>query len=239
MQTTSALYKSIIAGEHWFETRVAINGNEVNEDTIFSIDSDRPGMVANHPSIGGALSASLRMTLLNPSFSIPQRAEIVVEYRAKNETQTSEWLAAGTYYIDTRKRNASYNAVDTMDITAYDAMIKTEQDYPDTEHDWPYQDRSVVAEIATTIGVTVDSRTNSFLTRRDMVDLPVNYTMREVLEHIAGANCGNFVITADNKLLFVPLYGLDPEENLVGNYLTPESSTEALQFGGEGWYILV
>lgn len=239
MQTTSALYKTIIAGEHWFETRVTIDGNTLAEDTIFSIDRDRPGMTENRPSIGGALSSTLRLTILYPDFTIPPRAAVVVEYRARNATQTSEWLAAGTYFIDTRKRNASYNAVDTLEITAYDAMIKTEQDYPDTNHSWPYRDRAVAAEIAQTIGVTVDSRTYDFLTAGYMVDLPAQYTMRETLEHIAAMNGGNFVITAENKLLFVPLYGIDPEENLTGSYLAVEGGTDAVQAGGEGWYILV
>ena len=239
MQTTSALYKTIVSGDHWFETKITIDGNEVDEDEIISLDRDRPGMNQNFPSVGGAVSSTLRAKIIYPNFSIPQRAEVKVYYRAKNTTQTSEWLPAGTYYIDTRSHNNTNNGVDTLEITAFDAMIKAEQDYPDTSHSWPYRDSLVVAEIASTIGVSVDSRTNTFLTARWMIDMPISYVMREVLEQIAGMNGGNFIITAENKLLFVPLYGLDPEENLTGQYLTPEGSTDALQFGNEGWYILV
>lgn len=237
MQTTSALYKSIVSGDHYFETKITVNGNELTEEKIFSLHRERPGMYENNPSIGGALSSTLSLTILNPDYTIPQRAEIKVYYRARNETQTSEWIAAGTYYIDTREKKEA--AVETLEINAFDAMIKAEQDYPDTEHNWPYRDRYVVAEIAQAIGVTVDSRTNTFLTAANMIDLPLQYTMREVLEHIAAMYAGNFVITADNKLLFVPLFGLDPEETLVGRYWTPEGSTDALTFGNEGWYILV
>lgn len=240
MQETSALYKSIIATEpHWFETYITVNGNTVNEDEIFSLDRSRPGMSQNYPTVGGALSSTLTLTILNPSFTIPKMAEIKVYYRAKNDTQTSEWIAAGTYYIDTRAHNQSYNGIDTLDITAFDAMMKGEKEYPDTAHDWPYTDISVVAEIASTIGVTVDSRTYQFLTSGYQIEAPTGYVMREVLEHIAAMYGGNFVITAENKLLFVPLYGLDPEENLTGSYLAAEGSTDALTFGGEGWYILV
>lgn len=287
MQTTSALYKSIIASEpHWFETYITVNGNTVNEDEIFSLDRSRPGMSQNYPSIGGALSSTLTLTILNPSFTIPKMAEIKVYYRAVCETgggsdthlvngilsgdfqmldgdildlgpnatlvngivvftdsaaehKTSEWIAAGTYYIDTRAHNQSYNGIDTLDITAFDAMMKAEKEYPDTTHDWPYTDKSVVAEIASTIGVTVDSRTYQFLTAGYQIEAPTGYVMREVLEHIAAMYGGNFVITAENKLLFVPLYGLDPEENLTGSYLAVDGSTDALTFGGEGWYILV
>ena len=239
MQTTSALYKQIVSGRHWFNTKITIAGNTLLETQIKEIETERPGINAEIPSVGGALSATLQMTVINPSFTIPVRAEIVVYYRACNETQTSEWLKYGTFYIDTRETSANYNAVQTVAITAFDSMIKTEADYPDTNHNWPYLDRNVVAEIASTIGVSVDSRTNGNLTAGYMVELPTGYVMREVLEHIAAANCGNFVITAENKLLFVPLIGLDPEINLVGRYLKTETTTEALTFGGEGWYILV
>ena len=287
MQTTSALYKQIIATEpHWFETYITVNGNTVNEDEIFSLDRSRPGMSQNYPSIGGALSSTLTLTILNPSFSIPTMAEIKVYYRAvceigggsdthivngivsgdfqmldgdildlgsnatlvndiveftdsAAEQQTSEWIQAGTYYIDTRAHNQTYNGIDTLDITAFDRMMFGESDYPDTNHAWPYTDKSVVAEIASTIGVTVDSRTNQFLTSGYKIEAPTGYVMREVLEHIAAMYGGNFVVTAENKLLFVPLYGLDPEENLTGSYLRVEGGTEALTFGNEGWYILV
>ena len=239
MQTTSALYKSIVAGEHYFETKISINGNEMTEDKILSLSKDRPGMTGSTPTVGGAVCSTKQMTIINPAFEIPERAEIKVYVRARNATQTSEWLPSGTYYIDTRVRGATDSGIDTLTINAFDSMIKTESDYPDTNHDWPYLDKLVVAEIAQTIGVSVDSRTNGNLTVDYMVNPPVGEVMREVLEHIAAANCGNFVITAENKLLFVPLLGLDPELDLVGNYLTPEGSTDALQFGSEGWYILV
>jgi len=239
MQTTSALYKQIVSGRHWFNTKITIAGNTLLETQIKEIETERPGINEEIPSVGGALSATLQITVIKPSFTIPTRAEIVVYYRACNETQNSEWLQYGTFYIDTRETSANYNAIQTIEITAFDSMIKTEADYPDTDHDWPYLDKLVVAEIAQAIGVEVDSRTNGNLTASYMVELPTGYVMREILEHIAAANCGNFVITAENKLLFVPLIGLDPEENLVGRYLKDETSTDALTFGNEGWYILV
>ena len=228
-----------MAGDHYFESKITINGNELSEGQIHSLSKERLGMSENIPTVGGAVCSTLFLTIINPNFTIPARAEIKAYVRARNASQTSEWLQSGTYYIDTRAKNTTYGAVDTLTITAFDSMIKTEADYPDTDHDWPYLDRLVVAEIAQAIGVEVDSRTYDNLTVGYMVNPPTGYVMREVLEHIAAANCGNFVITAENKLLFVPLIGLDPEQNLVGSYLTPEGSMDALTFGDEGWYILV
>lgn len=286
MQTTSALYKEIIATEpHWFETYITVNGNTVNENEIFSLDRSRPGMSQNYPSIGGALSSTLTLTILNPSFSIPKMAEIKVYYRAvcgktsgsdpylvngvvsggdmsmsgdtlvlpnatlsngivtfsssSTTTKVSEWIKAGTYYIDTRAHNQSYNGIDTLDITAFDAMMKAEEDYPDTEHDWPVLDSYVINEIAAKLQVAVDPRTWNFVTQGYPINVPTEFSMREVLERIAGYYGGNFIITAANQLLFVPLYGLDPEANLAGSYLCAEGGTEALTFGSEGWYILV
>lgn len=253
MQPTNARYKTIVNGDHWFETQVTfIRGDSehtpevLGENYILSCKITRPGMPENKPSIGGALSAMLDLTIVNPPHTIPKMAQFLVEFRATNRatpetavtsTNTSEWYPSGTFYVDTRSKTEG--AFPTITLTAYDAMMKAEQDYSTTALDWPATDKNVVAEIASAIGVSVDSRTNRFLTAGHKINLPTDYSMREVLEHIAGMNGGNFIITPENKLLFVPLYGLNPEENLTGTYLKVEGSTDAITFGNEGWYILV
>ena len=240
MQTTSDLYKQIVATDgHWFETKISLAGHELAESQIIALEREDQAMTLKKPSVGGALASSLALTIVTPSFTIPHMAEIDVFIRARTDSLTSEWLPAGVYFIDTRTHDQTPAGVGLLRITAYDAMLKGEQDYPDTTHNWPYPDKSVVAEIAATLGVSVDSRTNGFLTVGYMIDLPIGYTVRETLEHIAAAYGGNFSITAENKLLFVPLYGLDPEDEIVGNYLAAEGGTDALTFGDEGWYILV
>ena len=237
MQTTSALYKTIVATPgHKFETKITINGNDVAATSIMSLHRDRNGMPSEMPSVGGAGSSTLTLRILTPNFTIPLLAEIDVYVRVTDGTDTSEWIPQGVYFVDTRKTNESVNAIGTVDITAFDAMAKADADYPDTNHAWPYLDISVVTEIATAIGVTVDTRTNGFITAGYMIEVPTNYTMREVLQNIAASYGGNFVITAENKLLFVPLYGLEPR--VIGNYLADENGN-ALVFGNEGWCILV
>lgn len=236
MQSTSALYKRIVSGEHSFETKVNLAGNELFESSIKSVATDKSTFVDKKPSIGGAIISTLNLVVIKPVFSIPRMAPIVVYTRAKNAIETSEWLIKGTYYIDTRTTSITSSGIQILSITAFDSMIKSEQDYPNTTHAWPYRDTLVLKEIADAMGVAIDARTYTFLTSAYMIDLPYSYTMRETLEHIAAANCGNFVITAENKLLFVPLYGLDPD--IKGRYLADESSN-ALMFGNEGWFILV
>ena len=142
----------------------------------------------------------------------------------------SEWLQQGVYFIDTRKVTHNDDGLNILTI------LKTEDDYPSTNHVWPYLDISVVNEIAQTIGVSVDSRVAKYLTANYMINLPTGYSMREVLEQIASAYAGNFCISPEGKLVFVPLYGYT--EDFVGDYLADESDN-ALLFGNEGWYILV
>lgn len=266
MQTTSQTYKTLVAADnHWFETKLKIwtgvsSSFELDESQIMSASVSRPGMSEAKPSVGGALSATLDCTFQTPQTAIPKMAKIEAFFRVTNRAtpettvtnaNTSAWYPSGTFFIDTRSVSAGDYSI--TDITAYDAMMLAEQDYPDAGHDWPELDTTVVSEIASTIGVTVDSRTfaidentgriTGFLTCGYLVDLPADGSMREVLENIAGMYGGNFVVTQENKLLFVPLYGLEPETNLTGEYLACENTEgnrdKALTFGGEGWYILV
>ena len=235
-QSTTATYQQILAtANHWFEWKAVMGGVTYDKTQLISVSTSVTTM-QGAPCIGNAASTEINIQVLNPSGTIPKRGSIQLYVRAKSATQTSGWLAQGTFYVDTRKVTQTAEGINVLTIHGYDAMMLAVADYPDTNHDWPYLDKHVVAEIASTIGVTVDSRTNQFLTSGYMVDLPANYTMRETLEHIASSNGGNFVITNDNKLLFVPLYGFEYTEQ--GYYLADENNN-ALKFGSEGWYILV
>lgn len=147
----------------------------------------------------------------------------------------SEWLPHGVYYVDTREES-EHGTEKTLVIHGYDAMLMFEQDYPNTNHAWPYTDIDVIDEMCQTVDVDVDPRTYQYLTAGLEVQLPTGYSMREILEQIAGAYCGNFIMSAEGKLLFVPLYGFEPDVN--GNYLADQSGN-ALVFGEEDWFILV
>lgn len=162
----------------------------------------------------------------------------IVYFRETITPETSEWLQMGVFYIDTRETTHNYDSVDRLTIHGYDKMLFAEADYPSTNHAWPYKDSYVVQEIAATMNVAIDPRTLAYITGGFMIQLPTDYTMRETLGHIACAYAGNFVISAEGKLLFLPLMGLDQEENTVGSYLADENG-DALLLGNEGWYILV
>ena len=239
MQQTSALYRQLVAlPDHHFETKLEIDEHPVTDGYIYSVKRSRPGIDSKYPTIGGVMSASMDVEIAEPLFTIPTMAEINVYVRAigivNDEKEESEWIPQGTYYVDTRTLTDS----GTIELTAYDAILKTEKVYPDTVHAWPYPDIDVLEEIADDIGIELDEKTEEIVTAGLMIDLPANYTEREVLGMIASAYAGNFVISDSNTLLFVPLYGFG-DDNVTGNYLADDDGTTALTFGSEGWYILV
>lgn len=163
----------------------------------------------------------------------------IVYFRETTTTETSEWLQMGVFYIDTRETTKNNDGVPRLTIHGYDKMLFAEGDYPSTNaNDWPHTDIAVITQIAQEMGVTIDPRTLAYITGSFPVQLPTGFSMRETLGHIACAYAGNFVMSAEGKLLFLPLMGLDQEDSTVGCYLTDENG-DALLFGNEGWYILV
>ena len=231
MYSTSLLYRQIIAGEHWFETKVAFNsGNsyaEVLQDELIEVSAQYRMFSGEQPSVGGCLAGELSVRLLNPSFAIPRMGLVRPFVRVRNETQTSEWIPQGKFYIDTREVTNNDDGLPILSLHCYDAMLKTEADYPSTTHTWPYADTDVVQEIATTLGVNVDDRTWDLMTNDYQISLPAGYSMREVLSNIAGMYAANWIMNYDGDLLLVAVNGIPPETN----YLV-DSIGDPITFGG-------
>ena len=150
-------------------------------------------------TIGQATSAMLDM-VFEPNGTIPTAAEIKCYIRLKDYGDVAtDWLPFGTFYIDTR----STDAYGWMVITAYDAMLKAEQDYIDNTGTYPMAMSAAVNYICGKMGVELDSRGQI---APYTVDSPTEvYTMREVLCGIAAASGGNFVITEEGKLRLIRL----------------------------------
>ena len=237
MQTTSALYQSIISGTpHWFETRVRINGTYYGENSLMSLHVSHSVFSAEQPVVGGCLAAQLDLTMITPSAEIPRMAEVRPYVRVANKTQTSEWLPQGVFYIDTRETTHTNTGVEVLTLHCFDAMLKTEADYPSTSHSWPYSDINVVKEIAKTIGLQssisattgIDSRTLTLMNKAYQIALPAGYSMRETLSNIAAMYAGNWIMNYEGKLRLVTLTELPAETN----YLI-DSLSEAITFGGD------
>ena len=227
MQNTSATYKEIVAGTHWFETKLVI-GDEfylIDEHadyitfggTRIYYDSDSGGYGGNmlkeikttqhlftddKPMVGCCVAAEIDVTMVKPTATIKRMSSIKPFIRAVNDTKESEWLPKGVFYIDTRSDGES---TDEIVFHGYDAMLKAENDFPVDGDigEWPKTDIDVVSLIAGHMGVEVDARTSEIMQRGYPVQYPGGYAMREILGYIAAMYAGNFIMSDDGKLRLV------------------------------------
>lgn len=242
MQTTSELYNTILLdANHWFETRVSINGVYYAENTLLSVTTSHKVFSQDQPTVGGCLAAELEVKLLTPSANIPRMAQVRPYVRVTNGTQTSEWIPQGVFYIDTRQTTHNDDGLDILTLHCYDAMLKAEADYTSTTISYPAKDYRIVQVIAHAMGLQsssaasnhngIDARTKVLMNNgsgKYNIGLPVGYSMREVLSNIAAMYAGNWIMTYDGKLRLVTLTEL-PEETY---YLVDEQSN-AITFGGD------
>lgn len=215
MQTVSTLFNTLLAGVHTLEWQVKVTGTATvfGMSDIANLQIYGGFMPESEMSIGGTVARSMRLRVYDPTetktSTVPTMGELVVECRVKNTSgTTSEWLAQGVFYVDTRKVDTAKVGGNPKytEFYCYDAMLKAEQPYdfsgiPSSDH--LLYDYKVAADIATKMGLTIDSRTTFewalFPKRTDQ------YTCRETLSAIAAMNAGNWVITAEGKLRLIPL----------------------------------
>lgn len=249
MQQTSDTYKRIIQGSHRFDTSVTLGdsgrlvdggGNVITfggdailvdtgdpesgfrEDTLFSVSTKSPFFKDSTPGVGAATSGTVNIQMKAP-FNIPKKARICIYSRAVNDTEKSEWLQQGVYFIDTRTQVHDERGFDVLTIDGYDAMMLAESTYPsDNRHDYPLLDKDMVQFVADNMkidadgsGISVDSRTWDVMTAGYKFPLPVGYSMREVLCMIAAAYAGNFVISPTGQLRLVSMFDMPPETRLL------------------------
>ncbi len=227
MQQVSALYINILSGSHWFETKLEIDDvGTFGETELFSVNTSH-AMFGNTPEVGLAVSGEISIKMLYPPVGIPTMACLRPYVRACNETEQSEWIPQGVYYIDTRERTRDDSGISFLTLHGYDAMLKAEQMY-NGRITGDSTDTQMVAEIAYQMGVDVDSRTYDLMTAAYTIPLPTGYTYREVLGYIASMYAGCFIMTDDGKLRLVAIYELPAETN----YLIDQVGN-AITFGGD------
>jgi len=228
MQTTSALYQSILSNSaHWFETQLIIDGvGTFDEHQLFSISTNIE-MFHGSPTVGSAVAQEINVSMLLPSAPIPTMAVLRPQVRVCDAERQSEWIPQGVFYIDTRERTQNDNGLDILTIHGYDAMLKAEQYFYSDTITGDSTDVQMVAAIASQMGVEVDDRTYPLMTHAYTVPLPTGYTCREVLGYIAAMYVGGFIISDTGKLRLVSMADM-PEET---NYLV-DNSGDAITFGG-------
>ena len=237
MQTTSALYKSILSGEHWFESRVVLEGvGTFDIDSIVSLRIVKE-LFKSTPSVGNAISSEIFVELLEPEVAIPKACKIIPYVRVCNNTYNpltkvytaaqSEWLQQGVFFIDTREVLSDGYSTARLLLHGYDALLKADIDFPSQTHAFPTTPLQIVLDVAAAIGVALDTRTVDLLSGDSYaINLPSNYSCREVLQIVAGMFVGNFTMSYDGKLLLRAIYDLPPETNFL---ITRDG--EAIVFG--------
>lgn len=226
MHSTSELYQELLRNRrHYKAVKLDIAGQEYLAPNIISASIS--GSMYEEPTIGSSASRALDIEIL-PIGTIPRQAKIQVFVRLECEGKVSEWIPKGVFFISTRSAN---KITGVLNITAYDAMLKGNQVWLTSDYDaenWPMPVADAVADIASRMGVEIDSRTQLDTT------FPVNYPvdengdmqMRDVLSMIAVANAGNWVITDEGKLRLIKYGDIEAPTN----YLITESG-DALLMG--------
>lgn len=189
---------------------------------------ERIGM-STERMIGSSLCSILTVDIIpQEGHEIPKNARIDVSTRAVDgddrETKT-EWIPLGTFYISTREPD---KRTGVMRITALDSMRTADGDYEDTQTEtYPMREMDAIEIIrGHTRIASLASGLAGKLSNGAIVDSPTGvYKNREVLNYIAAAEGGNFVIREDGALDFVAL--ATAEE-------TPVSSGAAQSVGDNG-----
>ena len=225
MQDTSNItnYDSIVLREHWFETKVVIDGvGTFTEDQLFEVTTSHK-LFKDTPEIGRAIAGEVEIKMLYPNVEIPIMAVVRLFVRACNSTTKSGWLPQGVFNVDTRERTKNDSGMFFLTIHGYDAMLKSEQMY-NGRITGNSTDIQMATEIAYQLGVSLDSRTNATMTSAYTIPFPTGYTYREILGYIASMYAGAFIISDEGKLRLITLYELPPETNCLidenGNWIT-------------------
>ena len=224
MQETSELYQRLLRTRgHRKEIALMVAGEMYSEDRIIILNTYSRLFRNNQMEVGSAVAKELRCTLLNPG-NIPEAAELIPMYRLRYGDEVSEWVQKGIYYIYTREPNENDK---TLTVVAFDAMVKADKVWePRQSLEFPMSMRAAALEIATLMSVAVDNP--EAISSVYTVDYPVNdWTQRNILQFIAAAHGGNFIMTDLGKLRLCGLNEIpEPTHYLVDSY------GGAITFGG-------
>ena len=228
MQNTTFLYRQLLAdGTHWFETRVVIGDGEpengYDESVLFSVETNSQ-IMEETLEIGKCISQEVEVKMLNPPVKIPRMGRIAPYVRVRTASAYSEWIPQGVFFIDTREITQNDDGMDVLTLHGYDAMLKANQNYTDSDLDWPATDIDIVEEIASQMGVGVDSRMEEIMNEAYQISEPGTSTLIEMLSHIAVMYLGNFIITEAGDLRLVTLMEMPIDTRYlidhVGNSIT-------------------
>lgn len=204
MQTAPANWATIFAAPHKTEYKFIIGDKEYLGDRIRGIPSITKPLLEK-PAIGRVCSATMSVTVQPYSDApIPKAARVKAYCRlvTTDGNSSTDWVPQGCFYVTSRIART------TLNLSLRDDMIKAGQTYFDKAHwsEWPQQQSEVAADIASIMGVEIDSRT--VLATGAAYQVPYlgsDVLMSEVLALIGASNGGNWIMTDAGKLRLIPL----------------------------------
>ena len=176
-------------------------------------------------SIGNACAARLKIKLFDPETISDGILEATLKVRMALDGAYTSWVEQGTYYLNTAKWSDDWS---TVELELYDVLALSDVYLYDggktPSTGWPKTSQALVAEICTKLGVTPPESTSGY----SGVSCPnVDFaTCREILCAIAAIKGGNWTVTKNNQLKFVPLVSntaLSADFNITVSELTKTS----------------
>lgn len=218
MQTVSALFRSILATDHFRNIyRAVINGTSYTSADMVEVKPN--GRLFDVPDIGGINARALSITIF-PKTVIPKAARIELYGQITDETRTSEEIPLGVYFIS--HRTEIDNGL--LQIEAYDTLRRANYQFFRTG---TWSDMTILAaaqKIAQDLGTTLTTDTVTMLAARtEMVTYPNDLLASDILEFIAVCCAANWTTTESGQLQLLPL-AMAQETSLlidqVGDYIT-------------------
>lgn len=195
-------------------------------DILQSVETNASMFSGDTPEVGGSISAEISIKMRKPIATIPRMARLVPYIRLTDGKRKSEWVKKGVYWLDTREDSGN----EAITLHGYDTMLKAECECPVDGMSWPATDIAVVQRIAQHMGTTVDERTMEIMDKGYKIEMPTNYSAREVLGYIAGAYGGCFVMSDAGQLRLIQLAGLPEETSLL---CTSDAARYTITVGGD------
>lgn len=235
MQAVSELYTQILADPtHIKEHKVEMAGTTYGHSAIVkdSIKTTANLFSTNGPGIGCAVSRQIEMQIY-PLGVIPEAAEFRLFVRVTSESLgASEWLPQGVFYVDVRTFDQETGV---LKITGYDALAAyADKEFLDQTQgetgEWPRPMRVVAEQIAARLHTSLDPRCE--FVEAFTISYPNKYTMWELLQHIAAAHGGNWIITDAGLLRLIPLGSIPVESSVL-----IDEHGNAIVIGGDRIYV--
>lgn len=247
MRNRSDKWKSL-AVRGRFRTEAKLIDGDGTVFTRISAPEITRNVMTSPLAIGNSTAATLSVSILmkdTDKVVSPVDVQIRLSDGTKDpdsltESDYSEWLTMGTFFIDSRDTDSEpvYEPIYDEDgkltdsvgyqlvkLTAYDALLKTSSVYYNINNpatsSFPKTMKTLVEEIAERIDVEIDPRTAAGMKSWDssvyvISEQPVDTTtMQTLLQDVAKCFGGSWIVTPENKLRLVTITDSPKETNYV------------------------